>query len=292
MGVAMISVVIPAHNEEGNIAAVIAGVCATGIPDLEIIVVDDGSTDRTVLCAEGAGARVLRHPYNIGNGAAVKTGMRGARGEVIVTMDADGQHDPADIPRLLAQLEAHDMAVGERQWIGRRWHRNLANRIYNALATYVAGVRIRDLTSGFRAVKAPLARSLVPLLPNTFSYPSTITLSVCKYGYSLVYVPIRAVPRGKGKSKINIVRDGVRFLLIITRVSVLFSPMKVFLPLSALLFLAGLIHLVNTLISVGRFMPFSLVMFVTSILLFSLGLISEQISMLRLSLVETRGGRD
>lgn len=288
----MISIVIPAHNEEGSIAGVVAGIRAARLPDLEVIVVDDGSSDGTAARAEQAGARVLRHPYNIGNGAAVKTGIRGARGDVIVTMDADGQHDPADIPRLLALLGPHDMVVGERQWAGRSWHRNIANLIYNGLATYVAGVRIRDLTSGFRAVKAPLAKSLVPLLPNTFSYPSTITLSVCKYGHSLAYVPIRAVPRGGGRSKINIVRDGLRFLLIITRVSVLFSPMKVFLPLSLLFFLAGLVHLVNTFVTVGRFMPFSLVMFVTSVLLFSLGLISEQVSMLRLSIVESRGERD
>lgn len=283
----MISVVIPAYNEEENIVRVVEGIGGLRLGDVEIIVVDDGSTDRTAPLAERAGAKVVRHPYNIGNGAAVKSGIREAKGDVIVTMDGDGQHDPADIPRLIKALGGNDMVVGARQWVpGGSLHRNAANRIFNALATYIAGIRIKDLTSGLRAIRAPLAKRLVPLLPNTFSYPSTITLAVCKYGHSLAYVSIRCPSREKGMSKVNIVRDGVRFLLIIIRVGILFSPLKVFLPMSVLFFVIGLIHLINTLLVMGRFMPFSLFMFITSLLLFSLGLISYQISVLRLFMAE------
>ncbi len=238
-----VSVVIPAYNEKEGIATVVTNI--QHVMDLtnrpyEIIVVDDGSGDGTAERARGAGARVMSHPYNIGNGAAVKTGIRSARGDILVILDGDGQHDPADITRLLEKIGPYDMVVGARTSDSQAsLHRSLANRVYNGLATYVCGRKIEDLTSGFRAVKAHIARGFVYLLPNTFSYPTTITLAVVRSGHSLAYVPIRSRKRS-GKSKIKLLRDGSRFFFIIIKIATLFSPMKIFLPVSGSLFLAGL----------------------------------------------------
>lgn len=280
-----ISIVIPAYNEEENIGDVLKAIPEEKLGEVEIIVVDDCSSDNTTMLAEHAGARVIRHPYNMGNGAAVKTGIRAAHGDIIVMIDGDGQYNPADIPALVENIGEYDMVVGARKEVFvMSFHRGVANKIYNLLATYISGQKIKDLTSGFRAIKAGIAKSMVPLLPNSFSYPSTITLAICKYGYSLKYVEVVHKVREKGKSKIRIFRDGSRFLLIITRIAVFFSPLKLFLPLSLAFFVAGLIYLIVTILATGRFTPFALLMFVTSILVFSLGLISEQIAMLRLNL--------
>src|SRR5690554_5912818 len=207
-----ISIILPAKNESAAIGATIASIVAL-LPDAEVIVVNDGSTDNTAAVAEIAGARVLSHPYSKGNGASIKTGARAATGEVIVFMDADGQHDPVDIPRLLQRLdEGHDMVVGARQAgsqasVGR----GLANGLYNRLATYMTGHRIEDLTSGFRAVRADKFREFLYLLPNGFSYPTTSTMAFFRAGYSVAYEPIHAAQR-IGKSHINLLRDGTRFL--------------------------------------------------------------------------------
>ena len=277
-----ISVVIPAYNEEEAIGAVVRDVLEQA-PDLkEVIVVDDGSSDRTANAAEQAGATVIRSPYNRGNGAAVKAGIRRATGEVVVMMDGDGQHKAEDIARLLEPMrEGHDMVVGARNFGSQAGlHRGLANWLYNTLASYVAGHKIPDLTSGFRAIRRDVARKFLYLLPNTFSYPSTITLALFRSGYSVAYIPIEAARR-VGQSKIRYLRDGSRFLLIITKIATLFAPIKVFLPVAAGFFLAGLGWYAYTFITTHRFTNMSAFAMGFGVQLFLLGFIAEQIAQLR-----------
>ena len=282
-----ISIIMPAKNEAEGIGPVVAKVREVldglGRP-YEIIVVDDGSSDQTAEKAHEAGAVVLCHPYNIGNGAAVKTGIRYARGSVLVMLDADGQHPPEQIPRLLEMVEKYHMVVGARNAESdTSVHRNLANRIYNFFASYVCGRRIEDLTSGFRAVRAGVAKEFVTLLPNTFSYPSTITLATVRSGYSLAYLPIKGAKRhANSKSKIRLLRDGSRFFLIIFKITTLFSPMKIFLPVSIVTFLTGVGYgLYKIFMLDGRYGPTSQMMIVFSMLMFLIGLVSEQITQLR-----------
>jgi glycosyltransferase involved in cell wall biosynthesis len=248
----------------------------------EVLVVDDGSDDATAARAQAAGAWVISHPYNIGNGAAVKTGIRHARGDVLVMLDGDGQHPPEDIPRLLAQLGPYDMVVGARTRDSESHvHRDLANWIYNLLASYVSGRRIEDLTSGFRAVKGDLARGFTYLLPNTFSYPTTITLATVRSGRSLCYVPIRS-PKRVGKSKIRLLRDGSRFFLIILKIATLFSPLKVFIPASLGMFLLGLGYGLFKVLFLGlRYGPTSAMLMTMALVVFMVGLVSEQVAQLR-----------
>jgi glycosyltransferase involved in cell wall biosynthesis len=282
-----ISVIIPAYNEAEVIGKVVTSVVEQGIA-YEVIVVDDGSHDETAEVARQAGARVVRHPYNIGNGAAVKNGIRMARGDVMVFMDGDGQHDPADIPAMLEHLDSYDMVVGTRS----RAHqaslkRFFGNKIFNLLASYVAKFPIKDLTSGFRAVKADVARRFLYLLPNTYSYPTTLTLGVLRSGRRVKYVPIRTRPRRQGSSNIKVFRDGIRFFLIITKICVLYSPFRVFLPISFLMFLAGLSRYIYTFITVHRFTNMSALLLITSVLIFMMGLISEQICQMRYDKAES-----
>ena len=276
-----ISVVLPACNEAAAIARVVAGARTVLGPQAEILVVDDGSTDATAAEAERAGAVVVRHPYRIGNGAAVKTGLRRARGAVIVLMDADGQHDPRDLPKLLAALETHDMAVGARQAGSAGGpHRRLANAIYNGFASYITGRPIADLTSGFRAIRSDVVRPLMYLLPNTFSYPTTLTLAVLRVGRSLAYVPITAQPRA-GRSKIRLAVDGSRFFLIILKVATLFAPLRVFLPMSVGCLALGLAHYSYTFQTAQRFTNMSTLLLTTGVTIFLLGLVAEEIAQLR-----------
>jgi glycosyltransferase involved in cell wall biosynthesis len=280
-----ISVIIPAYREEKVIGGVVEKVRrvmeATGKTH-EILVVDDGSDDETAATARNVGANVISHPYNIGNGAAVKTGIRHAQGAILVMMDGDGQHNPADITQLLEKIDKYDMVVGARTGDSdSHLHRNLANKLYNLFASYICKRRIEDLTSGFRAVKADIARRFVPLLPNTFSYPTTITMAVIRAGYSLAYVPIRA-NRRVGKSKIRLLADGSRFFLIIVKIATLFSPMRVFLPVSALMFLTGVGYgLFRILFMGGRYGPTSAMLMTMAVVVFMVGLVSEQIAQLR-----------
>jgi glycosyltransferase involved in cell wall biosynthesis len=283
-----LSIIIPAFNEAESIGGVVRNLLALH-PEAEVIVIDDGSTDATADAAREEGAVVYRHPYNIGNGAAVKSGIRSASGEMLVFMDADGQHDPSDIERLVACLPEYDMAVGARTRGGQASiGRAIGNRIYNMFASYVAKFPILDLTSGFRAVKADIAREFLYLLPNTYSYPTTLTLGLLRTGRSLVYVPIQTRRRQKGKSKIKFFRDGTRFFMIIIRICTFYAPMRVFLPISFAMFLAGLANYAVTYLAEGRFTNMSALLFMTAVLIFMMSLISEQICQLRFERRERR----
>jgi glycosyltransferase involved in cell wall biosynthesis len=286
------SIIIPAYQEADAIASVIKRAYQVMNKlgrTYEIIVVDDGSQDATAERAHDAGARVISHPYNIGNGAAVKTGIRNARGQVLVMLDGDGQHAPEDIPRLLEKVGPYDMVVGARtRESATDVHRDIANKVYNWFATYVCGCKIEDLTSGFRAVKADIARGFVYLLPNTFSYPTTITLATVRSGYSLTYVPVKTAQR-VGKSKIKLIRDGSWFLLIILRIATFFSPLKVFVPASVLMFLLGFGYGLFKVVVLGlRYGPTSAMLMTMSVLVFLVGLVSEQVAQLRFDRVEIR----
>jgi glycosyltransferase involved in cell wall biosynthesis len=281
-----VSIVMPAYNEAEAIGDVLDAVFALGLPELEVIVVDDGSHDRTGEVARAKGARVIRHPYNRGNGAAVRSGIRAATGDIVVIMDADGQHDPADIPRLLEKMDSYDMAVGARPAGAGAWHRNLANWVYNRFASYIAGFPILDLTSGFRAIRAPLAKSLCYLLPNTFSAPTTMTLAVARGGYGITYVPIQVRRRAAGKSKISLLRDGFRFFVLMAKVATLFSPLKVFGPMSILVGGPGFVYAIYRL-ALGKAWTIPITISLTmGALILVLGLISEQIATLRFQQME------
>lgn len=278
-----VSIVIPAKNESAAIGEVV-GILRSEYPDAEIIVVDDGSTDATARIAEDAGARVIQHPESLGNGASVKTGARAACGDLLVFMDGDGQHDPRDLGQLLDKLDqGYDMAVGARNAgshanVGRLF----ANGLYNALASQLSGREITDLTSGFRAVRAELFKRFLYLLPNGFSYPTTITMAFLRSGFPVCFVPITAAQR-KGKSHIRPVRDGVRFFAIIFKIATLYAPLKIFLPISGLFFATGLGYYAYTFFAFGRFTNMSLLVFSASVIIFLIGLISEQITALTYS---------
>lgn len=275
-----ISVVLPAKNESAAVGETVARIRAQ-LPEAEVLVVNDGSTDATAEVARAAGARVVTHPYSKGNGAAIKTGARSAAGEVIVFMDADGQHDPADIPRLLARMEqGHDLVVGARQKGSQAsLGRGLANAFYNRLASWMTGHAVQDLTSGFRAVRADRFREFLYLLPNGFSYPTTSTMAFFRAGYSVAYEPIHAARR-IGQSHIRLLRDGTRFLLIIFKIGTLFSPLKIFAPIALLLFMLASGWYGWTWVHQGRFTNMSALLYSGSVMVFLMGLISEQITAL------------
>jgi glycosyltransferase involved in cell wall biosynthesis len=275
-----VSIVLPAKNEAGGLRKVIPELNRQ-CPGAEIIVVNDGSTDDTVEICTRLGARVVSHPYSKGNGAAIKSGARAATRETLVFMDADGQHKPEDIPRLLERLhQGYDMVVGARNLASQAGaHRAVANSLYNVLASWMVEQKVEDLTSGFRAVKASLFRQFLYMLPNGFSYPTTITMSFFRAGYSVAYEPIVA-PERIGKSHIRLGRDGIRFFLIIFKIGTLYSPLKLFLPISLSFFMTGLGYYMYTLINYHRFTNMSALLLITATLVFLIGLISEQISTL------------
>ncbi|NMB74669.1 MAG: glycosyltransferase family 2 protein [Myxococcales bacterium] len=278
----LVSVVLPAHDEAPSLTALLPAIeKALSGQTHEILLVDDGSTDDTAALAGRLGARVLRQPYRKGNGAAVKRGIREAQGEIVLLMDADGQHDPADIPRLLEAVKTHDMAVGARaRGSAQAPHRFVANRLFSLFASYLAGERIPDLTSGFRAVRAPLAKRFVELLPNTFSYPSTLTLLLARCGFTIAHVPILAHARA-GKSKIRPLADGLRFLQILLKVGVSVAPFRVFLPVSLIFFLLGLGWYVYRYATEQRFTNMSVFLLCTAVIVFMMGLLAEGIAQLR-----------
>jgi glycosyltransferase involved in cell wall biosynthesis len=274
-----LSVIIPAKNEAQSLPEVLRKLRFE--TDAEIIVVDDGSTDDTAATASQLGARVISHPHSLGNGASIKTGARAAKGDILIFLDADGQHDPADIPRLIAALENNcDMVVGSRDRASHAsFGRRLANGFYNRLASYMTSQSVLDLTSGFRVARAAKFREFLYLLPNGFSYPTTSTMAFFRAGYTVAYVPIKAGKRD-GTSHIQPVRDGLRFMLIIFKVGTLYSPLKLFFPASAAFFLTGLSYYLYTYIVANRFTNMSALMFTTSVLIFLIGLVSEQITQL------------
>jgi len=273
-----LSIILPAKNEAPALAALLPRLRAAH-PDAEIIVVDDGSTDDTRSICSGCGVECLSSPYSMGNGAAIKRGARAATGEVLVFMDGDGQHDPADIARLLDQLNrGYDMVVGARNWGSQAGvGRGLANTLYNWLATRMTGHPVLDLTSGFRAVRADKFREFLHLLPNGFSYPTTSTMAFFRSAYPVAYLSIKAAQR-VGKSHIKPLRDGVRFLLIIFKIATLYSPLKLFVPTSVMFFLLGCANYVRTFIQDGRLTNMSTLLWSASVIVFLIGLISEQIT--------------
>ncbi len=273
-----LSIVLPAKNEEAGLALLLPRLRAQ-FPQADILLVDDGSTDATARVATDAGVRVLSSPYSMGNGAAIKRGAAAAKGRVIVFMDADAQHEPEDIASLLAKLgEGFDMVVAARDGEGQaNFGRGLANAFYNRLSSWMTGHEIRDLTSGFRAVRADKFREFLHLLPNGFSYPTTITMAFFRSAYPVAYVPVK-VKRRVGKSHLRPLRDGVRFLLIIFKIATLYSPVKLFAPVGVLFFMTGTGYYAYTFVTVHRFTNMSMLLFSASVIIFLIGLISEQIT--------------
>jgi glycosyltransferase involved in cell wall biosynthesis len=277
-----VSIIIPAYNEAEVIGTVLEGVLAVAPgDDWEILVIDDGSTDETSERASRPGVRVVKHPYNKGNGAAVKTGLREARGEQVCLMDADGQHDPSEVPKMLAALQTYDLVIGTRtghrsggllRWLG--------NFFYNRLASYLTNHPIRDLTSGFRAAWREKMLEFLPLFPNGFSYPVTSTMAFIKAGYNVGFVPI-SVSKRVGQSKIRVFRDGVKFVLIAMRMIMLFSPMRIFLPISVVLFAGGAGYAVYTIITEVHITNTTVLLCTMSVVTFLIGLVSEQIALMR-----------
>ncbi len=274
-----VSIVLPAKNEAEGLRRALPGLRAA-LPDAEVIVVDDGSSDETAQVATQLGARVLTSPYSMGNGAAIKRGARAAQGDVIVFMDADGQHHASHIHALLAKLEeGFDMVVGARGRGGQaNVGRGLANAFYNRLASWMTGHRILDLTSGFRAVRASRFREFLHLLPNGFSYPTTSTMAFFRSAYPVAYVPMDVGRRVGNASHIRPLKDGVRFLLIIFKIASLYSPLKLFAPTAAAFFLAALGWYGYTFATQGRLTNMSTLLFSAAVIIFLIGLISEQIT--------------
>jgi glycosyltransferase involved in cell wall biosynthesis len=274
------SVIIPAYNEGLAIRHVITGL-QSAAPWGEIIVVDDGSSDDTGSQAAAAGARVIRHPYNKGNGAAVKTGLRRAACAVVLILDADGQHPPADAVRLVSQLRDYDLVVGARSADTQATlARRIGNSLLNAIAGYLAARPIPDLTSGFRAARRECLLEFLHLLPNGFSTPTTTTMAFLKAGYSVRFEPVAAARR-QGTSKIRLGSDGVGFFLILLKVITIYSPLRIFAPVSVAAFVAGAGYAGWTIATQSHVTNSSVLLILTSIVIFLIGLVSEQIASLR-----------
>jgi len=286
-----VSVVLPVYNEALNIRRLLAEV--RGVMDglgltYEIIAVDDGSDDGTSdILHEVDYVRTITSPYNKGNGATVKAGIRNARGRLIILMDGDGQHDPSSIPELLEKSDRYELVIGARaDGTAQALHRRLANIFYNKLASYVSGHKVEDLTSGFRVAHRDKIARFIPLFPNGFSYPATSTLAFLRSGFSVAFVPV-AMRKREGKSKISLPRDGIRFVLIVIKTISLFNPLRIFLPASALCIALGVGHALFKIVVQGnRYTNLSILFISTGVLIFFIGLVSEQIAMLRFERTE------
>lgn len=276
-----LSIVIPAKNEADNLRSLLPKLIKL-YPKAEVIVVDDGSEDGTVDVCQEVGVVVLSHPESKGNGASIKTGARFVTGEIIVFMDGDGQHHPEDVGKLLEVFQNNDvdMVVGARSRVSQASiGRLFANTLYNKLASWMSSSQVEDLTSGFRAVKRVKFSKFIYLLPNGFSYPTTITMAFFRAGYSVKYVGIEAKKR-EGKSHIRLWKDGVRFLLIIFKVGTLYSPLKIFFPIACIFFITGVGYYLYTYITSNSFTNMGAVLFISSVIVFLIGLVSEQITAL------------
>lgn len=292
------SIVLPVYNEEHILPTTIGEivqVISSQELEWEAVMVDDGSTDDSAAVLRQMATRypqkikVVSHPYNKGNGAAIKTGIKHAEGDIIICMDVDGQHDPRDILKMLPFLEDYDLVVGTRLFKkDGTWYRNLANRFYNWLASSLTGFKIRDLTSGFRIFRAEVVKKFYHLFPQRFSYPTTSTLALLKGGYNIKYIPINIRPRQAGASKIRLFRDGLRFTSIIFKIILLFEPMKVFLPVSLLSFLFALAAMIISILQIGRlYIPnSSVILFVLGVLAFLLGMLAEHLTAIQLAIIE------
>ncbi len=282
-----LSIIIPAYNEENVIGQLVAKT-KQQLQDIyqngqyEIMVIDDGSKDKTAELAKKSGAKVLTHPYNIGNGAAIKKGMRNAKGKLFLLMDGDGQHNPKYIPPLIKLSRQYDMTIGSRMgWKEISWHRKIANIIFNKFSSWLMNSKIIDLTSGFRIINASIARRFIFLLPNKFSYPTTLTMALSRAGYTISYFPIKLKPR-RSKSKISLLADGMRFLTIITKIAAFFNPLRVFVPISLFCLVSGISHGIYKIIIRGeKYTEFTIFLITVALLIFLMGLIAEQITQLR-----------
>lgn len=275
-----VSIVIPAKNEAKSLVVLLPALSALSVVS-EIIVVNDGSTDSTAEICESNGVKLISHPVSKGNGASIKAGARAASGDVIVFMDGDGQHQPCEIPKLLSRYkEGYDLVVGSRDAKGQAsWFRCIANGLYNRFATWVTGHKVEDLTSGFRVVSAKKFREFLYMLPNGFSYPTTSTMAFFRSGYSVAYEPVEVLKR-EGESHINLIKDGLRFFLIIFKVGTLFSPLRIFIPIAFLMFLIASGWYAFTFYSSSSFTNMSALLYSGSVMIFLMGLISEQITSL------------
>jgi glycosyltransferase involved in cell wall biosynthesis len=275
-----VSIILPARNEAVNLRRFLPDLRAM-FPAAEIIVVNDGSTDDTVAVCTACGVKVVSHQYSKGNGASIKTGARSASNETLVFMDGDGQHAPADVQRLLERYrEGFDMVVGARSASSQASvGRLVANTLYNRLASTISGQQILDLTSGLRVVNRKKFKQFLYLLPNGFSYPTTITMAFFRAGFSVTYVDIHAGVR-EGKSHINLVKDGIRFFLIIFKIGTLYSPLKIFMPIAFSFFSVGLGYYMYTFFRFHSFTNMSAVLFISAIIVFLIGLVSEQVTTL------------
>jgi len=287
-----LSVIIPIYNEEENVSSFLIElhkVLEKMAIDYEIIPVNDSSADNTIKEIENTkiSVNLVTHPYNKGNGAAVKSGIRHAKGKYVIMLDGDGQHKPEDIPRIFEQLEnGFDLVVGARDRKSQAsFFRYIANSIYNLTASYVSGFKVEDLTSGLRGAKRNTIKKFLYLFPNGFSYPTTSLLSFLKAGYSVKFIPIETRKR-KGTSKIRLFRDGARFFGIIAKVTVLFSPLKVFLPVSITLFFGAVAHFFYRYLQSGKYTLFTGILVLASLFVFLMGLISEQIAMIQYNSID------
>ena len=279
---AAVSIVIPAYGEAAVIGDVIRGLI--GAADWhEILVIDDGSRDDTAAEAAAAGATVIRHPYNKGNGAAVKTGIRAATGEFVLIFDADGQSPPTEAVRLVERLGVYDLVIAARSSRTQAGLlRRLGNGILNGLAGYLTGRHIPDLTSGFRGARRECLREFLHMLPNGFSTPTTTTLAFIKAGYNVTFEPVDAAPRAGGSSKIRLSRDGVKFLLIVLKIVTIFSPMRVFLPIAIVSFLGGSSYAAWTIAHQSKVTNSSVLLINLAVVVFLIGLVSEQVAAMRM----------
>jgi glycosyltransferase involved in cell wall biosynthesis len=281
-----VSVVIPAYNEESAIAGALGRIreATASLPETELIVVDDGSTDRTAEIARAVpGVRVIRHPYNKGNGASVKAGIMAATGEAVLVIDADGQHDPAHIPEMIGALEDFDLVVGARKDLFRQ-RRGWGNYLLTKLASYLGGIRIPDLTSGYRVFKRRLILDFFNILPNGFSLPATSTLAFAVSGHNVKFIEMEFMPRKTGKSKISALKDGLRFLTLIARIISLFHPLKIFVPVSIVLFTGGLAWSVRTMTISGLLSPAGTMLILSGVFSFLFGLLADQVASVRIEL--------